>query len=260
MIDIHCHLLHDLDDGSIAMEDAVAMARYAVRDGVSTIFATPHYNRGRYDTAPAAIREKARELRMELERREIPLRVLIGQEIRVHSQLLEELEAASLLPLGDSSYVLLEFPSSRIPHRFEELLHELRIAGLRPIIAHPERNAEIAADPDKLALLVERGALCQITSHSLTGRFGRRVKSAALDLCRRNLAHFIASDAHNATTRPYELGSAYKVAAEKLGAEFVDYYMRNAKAVVHNIPVIGKPALQRRRTKSLFRDWSLFRF
>ncbi|CAH1206820.1 Tyrosine-protein phosphatase YwqE [Paenibacillus plantiphilus] len=259
MIDIHCHLLHGLDDGSMNLEDAVAMARSAVHDGVSTILATPHYNRGRYDTDSSVIRERAKELSTELEHLGIPLRVMIGQEIRVHSQLLEDLEAGHLLPLGESSYVLLEFPSSRVPQRFEEMVHELRITGLRPIIAHPERNAEIAADPGRLAALVECGALCQITSHSLTGRFGRSVKSVALDLCRRNLVHFIASDAHNATTRPYELSSAYRAAAEKLGADIVEYYKRNARAVVHNIPVIHKPTLQRRRPKSLFRGWSLFR-
>ncbi|MBW7474274.1 tyrosine protein phosphatase [Paenibacillus oenotherae] len=259
MIDIHCHLLHGLDDGSISLKDAVGMARNAVRDGVSTIFATPHYNRGRYDTESAVIRQHAAELQGELELQGIPLRVLTGQEIRVHGQLLEELDAGSLLPLGTSSYVLLEFPSSRMPSRFEETVHELGIAGWRPIIAHPERNAEIAADPNKLASLVECGALCQITSHSLTGRFGKRVKSAALELCRRNLVHFIASDAHNETTRPYELSLAYRVAAERFGTDIVDYYKRNARAVVHNIPVIRKPPLQRRRAMSLFSGWSLFR-
>ncbi|BBH19559.1 tyrosine-protein phosphatase YwqE [Paenibacillus baekrokdamisoli] len=259
MIDIHCHLLPGLDDGPVDMQHAILLARSAVRDGVTTVIATPHYRRGVFDTNARLIRQSAAQLNAELKIRHIPLRVMTGQEIRVHDQLLEELEAGRLLPLGQSSNVLLELPSSRIPERFEDLLHELRIAGWTPVIAHPERNTVIASDPDKLAIWVNEGALCQLTSHSLTGRFGNKVKAAAWELCRRNLIHFIASDAHNETSRPCELKMAYELVSCKLGSTQADYYMRNARSISHNMPIVRKPTQPRRRALRFFAGWSLFK-
>ncbi|UVI27911.1 tyrosine-protein phosphatase [Paenibacillus spongiae] len=259
MIDLHCHLLHGLDDGPTSLEESISLAQSAVDDGATTIYATPHYRAGRYDTEAADIRERTGLLNAELRKRQIPLRVLPGQEIRVYDGLLDDLEEGKLLPLGESTYLLLEFSASNVPARFDDTLHELRIAGWTPIIAHPERNAELAADPDKLKSLVDNGALCQVTSHSLTGRFGSKVKSAAIEMCRRNLIHFIASDSHNGTTRPFELRSAYEVAETKLGQDTIAYYERNARAVIHNLEVQPKPTLYRKRQLRLFAGWSPFK-
>ncbi|MFD0713730.1 tyrosine-protein phosphatase [Paenibacillus sp. GCM10027626] len=262
MIDLHCHLLHGIDDGPETMDQSLALARAACNTGITTIFATPHYRAGRFDTTPEQIRAKTAELNAELKNNQIPLQVLAGQEIRVYEGLLEDLEAGKVLPLGNSQYVLLEFSSSLLPYRFEDTLHELLIAGWRPIIAHPERNAEIAEAPEKLAELVRQGAYCQVTSHSLTGRFGRKVKSLAIEMGRRNIVHFIASDAHNETTRPYELVAAYKTAAAKIGAELADSYLSNAQAVLHNIPLEPlKPRVMSNyvRQLRLFAGWSPFK-
>ncbi|GGD65719.1 tyrosine-protein phosphatase [Paenibacillus nasutitermitis] len=259
MIDIHCHLLHGLDDGPADLEEAVLLAGYAAEDGATVVCATPHYRIGRYDTKAKDILLAVDDLNSELKERGIPLRVLGGQEIRAHEEILDGLKTGNLLPLGYSSYVLVEMPSGRLPYRFDEMIHELRIAGWTPIIAHPERNAEIAADPDKLVTLVGNGALCQITSHSLTGRFGKPVKALAWELCRRNLVHLIASDAHNASTRPYELRAAYKALSARLGTELTDYYERNARSVIHDMPVKRRPMQGRRKTMRLFAGWSIFK-
>ncbi|MCQ6560441.1 tyrosine-protein phosphatase [Paenibacillus mendelii] len=259
MIDLHCHLLHGLDDGPTSLDESLALARSAVNDGATTIYATPHYRAGRYDTEAKDIRERTDVLNAELIERHIPLRVLPGQEIRVYDGLLDDLEAGKLLPLGESSYLLLEFSASSVPVRFEDTLHELRIAGWTPIIAHPERNAELAAAPDRLMAMVDNGALCQVTSHSLTGRFGPKVKSAAIEMCRRNLIHFIASDSHNGTSRPFELRLAYETAENKLGLDTIAYYERNARAVVHNLKISPRPTIHRKRQLRLFAGWSPFK-
>ncbi|QHT61923.1 tyrosine protein phosphatase [Paenibacillus lycopersici] len=250
MIDMHCHLLPGLDDGPDHLEEAVELARRAAYDGVTAIIATPHYRPGAYETDAGRIRREAENMNAELRKRRIPLIVQPGQEIRVYDNLVADLEAGRLLPLGKSAYVLLELPSSRIPLRIEDMLHELRIAGWTPIIAHPERNAQIAADPSQFERLADYGAMAQLTSHSLTGRFGKAVKSAALELCRRNLVQTIASDAHNATTRPYELLAAHDIVAAKLGRALSAAYERNARAVWHDAPMERSNLPERRSAMS----------
>ncbi|QHW34308.1 tyrosine protein phosphatase [Paenibacillus rhizovicinus] len=259
MIDMHCHLLPGLDDGPDHLEEAVNLARCAASEGVTAIIATPHYRRGVYETDAGQVRQAAEHLSDELRRRRIPLLVQAGQEIRVYDEMVADLEAGRLLPLGNSSYVLLELPSARIPLRIEDTLHELRIAGWTPIIAHPERNAQIAADPDQLVRLAGFGAAAQLTSHSLTGRFGKAIKAAALELCRRNLVHTIASDAHNGTTRPYELRAAHDIVTAKLGRDFAASYERNARAVWQDTPLEhGKLTERRSAVTRLLAKWSPF--
>src|SRR5690606_8944661 len=116
-----------------------------------------------------------------------------------------------LLTLNESRYILLEFPSSKVPDLIDDLLHELRLLDLVPIIAHPARNAHIIEQPERLAEWIKRGALAQVTSHALTGVFGRKIRKAALDLCRRGLVHQLASDSHRAHVRPPMLKKAWEV-------------------------------------------------
>lgn len=246
MIDMHCHILPGVDDGPDHLEAAVQLALNAASEGVTDVIATPHYRRGLYETSAARIKLETQVLNAELRSRGISLVVHSGQEIRVCDNLLEDLEAGKLLPLGNTSYVLLELPFSRIPERFEDTLHEMRVAGWTPVIAHPERNAIIAANPDELARFAEYGAAAQVTSHSLTGRFGNATKAAAIELCRRHLIHMIASDAHNDTSRPYELRTAFDVVAGKLGVELAACFVRNANAVLGGALLErGEPAPKR---------------
>jgi protein-tyrosine phosphatase len=234
MIDIHSHILPELDDGAQNLDQAIEMAKAAVHEGIHTVIATPHHANGRFLNEAADVRNAVRAFNDELQERRIPLKVLSGQEIRIYNSLLDDIRNKSLMPLHDSKYILIEFPSAYIPQSFDELLHELQVIGLITIIAHPERNQEIVDDPDKLYKLVEKGALSQVTSHSLTGRFGRRIQKVSMELCRRNLAHVIASDSHNVTQRPFALVEAYQVIDRELGSDLSEIYRNNAIHIIHN--------------------------
>ena len=217
MIDIHSHVLPGLDDGAATMEDAIAMAQAAASEGIATIIATPHHRNGVYDNPKSSVLSLAAELNDELKRRGIALTVLPGQEV---------------MTLADTPYILIEFPPDHVPKYAEQLLFDMQVNGLIPIIAHPERNAEIIEQPERLYQLVKRGALAQLTASSVTGHFGKKIKTFSFQLIEANLAHFIASDAHNITNRPFRLRAAYETVRKEFGTEALYYFRENAELLV----------------------------
>lgn len=227
MIDIHCHILPGIDDGAQSVEDALAMAKEAVTQGITTIIATPHYN-SKYSNDKAAILAKAAELNRSLSNAQIPLTILPGQEIRISGEMIEEFDAGKLLPLAETSYLFVELPSGHVPRYTERVLFDLQMKGLIPIIVHPERNSEIMENPDLLYSFVKNGALTQITASSLTGHFGKKIKKFSEQLIQADLAHFIASDAHNITTRSFKNAEAFAVVEKKFGIDAVMYLQENA--------------------------------
>lgn len=234
MIDIHNHILPYMDDGAADWEAALGMARDAHKDGISTVIATPHHANGVYLNPASAIKQAVEQLNERLQQAKIPLQVLPGQEIRVYADLLNDLEQGQLLTLAGSRYILLEMPSSRVPRSMEETCHELLIQGLIPVIAHPERNAEIAESPGRLERLIELGALGQVTSQSLAGVFGSKLQKLSFELCRRNAVHVIASDAHDSHHRPFGLSEAYAALDKEMGSAVSDCFRHNSQRILDN--------------------------
>jgi protein-tyrosine phosphatase len=174
MIDLHCHILPGIDDGARNLEEAVEMCRMAVADGCRAMVATPHQRRGAWwNSDREAILGLARELQSAVGPE---LRVLVGGEVHVDSGLLSEVEklpGGGIFTLAGSRYLLIEFETQGRPGEAIHLVHELVVAGWRPIVAHPEFIPWLAGDPDLLKRLVSLGALTQITAMSVTGDFGR---------------------------------------------------------------------------------------
>ncbi|WP_058301304.1 tyrosine-protein phosphatase [Gorillibacterium timonense] len=252
MVDIHAHLLPFLDDGSSSLEESLEMADMAVSEGITAVIATPHHANGIYDNEASRVREEVASLQKLLELRNIPLKVASGQEIRGFNDLLRDYERGTLLTLADSSYLLLEFPSGQVPAKAKEWIYELGLSGVTVVIAHPERNKELAASPEKLADFIEAGALAQVTSHSLTGGFGRSVQKTALQMCRSRLIHFVASDAHNVKARPFALREAYSLLEKEAGKELADSCRRNSELLLAGEAIpYEEPLLPKKR-------WSFF--
>ncbi|MEK3683090.1 tyrosine-protein phosphatase [Paenibacillus sp. FSL R10-2736] len=238
MIDIHSHILPFMDDGAADVDAALAMAQDANNDGITTVIATPHHANGVYMNPAPDIEAAVRLLNEKLQEAGNPLQVLPGQEIRIYGDLLDDLEKGQLLTLAGSRYILLEMPSSRVPRNMEETCHELIIQGYVPVIAHPERNAEVAENPSKLERLTELGALGQLTAQSLAGTFGSKLQKLSIDLCRRGTIHVIASDAHDSSNRPFGLSEAYEVVKKHLGNETFDFFLHNARRIAANEEII----------------------
>ncbi|THF80842.1 tyrosine-protein phosphatase [Cohnella fermenti] len=238
MIDIHAHILPGIDDGAPDAEHSLAMARAAAAEGIRKIIATPHHANGVYTNPAGRVREAVAELNALLEREGIPLEVLPGQEIRVHNEMLDAWARGELLTLADSPYILLEMPSSRIPSKMFEWVHELRLLGLHPIIAHPERNAAIVKEPRRLGELIEAGCYGQVTTHSLLGGFGRKIEECAWTLCRSGMIQFLASDAHHLEHRGFRMKEALESLARNVEDRMQETMVRNSSNIVGDEAII----------------------
>ena len=211
MIDLHCHILPGIDDGPRTWEESLQMARVAYQDGITTIVATPHIDDGIYEVQRSQILDRTYEFSSLLKKGNINIKVLPGASIHIQEGLVEGLKNGDLMTLNDTGkYVLLELPHECVPD-ITDLIFRLQIAGIKPIIAHPERNLEIQQSPYILDGLSERGCLFQTTAASFLGDFGPRAKKCAKDLLRQGDGMlFVATDAHSATKRPPKLSAALK--------------------------------------------------
>lgn len=218
MIDIHCHLLPAIDDGAVELAETVEMARMAAADGVTDVIVTPHQRHYRW---PGVTRAAAEAAFLQVrERIAEPPRLHLGAEVRVDSELFNELDAggrSALLSLAESRYLLVEFEVFPVGPPPEDVVVELGVAGFVPILAHPERLPWLAEEPERLAGLVDLGALTQATAMSVTGEFGRRAQGCCRWLLDNDLLHIVASDGHDALRRPPLLSEAREFVAAGWG-------------------------------------------
>ncbi|HWO77451.1 MAG TPA: CpsB/CapC family capsule biosynthesis tyrosine phosphatase [Bacillus sp. (in: firmicutes)] len=233
MIDIHCHILPNLDDGSQSLTESLEMAKKAVQEGINTIIATPHHMNGSYENTKQSILSHVQALNDTLVQEMIPLTILPGQEVRIYGEVLNDFEKGDILTLNDGgTYLFVEFPSGSVPRYTEKLLYDIQMSGLTPIIVHPERNQTLIENPEILYQFVKKGALTQVTAASITGRFGKKIRKFTLDCIEANLTHFIASDAHNTHNRTFLMREAYQVVREEFGQDLVFLFRENAQLLV----------------------------
>ena len=204
MVDIHCHILPGVDDGSPSMEDSLQMARMAADSGVTDIIATPHCNLPGYgpkNYRSAALRTGFSRLRQALEQEGIPLGIHPGAEVFCTPELDRLLDRRQLQTLGGGRYLLVEFYFDESAEFMEQCFRAIRRRGLVPVAAHPERYDAVQRDPYMVRRWFERGVVIQLNKGSILGRLGRRAQDTALWLLERGLAHAAASDAHRPTVR-----------------------------------------------------------
>jgi protein-tyrosine phosphatase len=216
MVDVHCHILPGLDDGPENIAESLEMAETAIADGITHVVATPHCS-----TEYAFDYQRVRRLREELQVK-IGDRLTLGTgcDFHLNPENLEALrENASHFCINQKDYLLVEFNEFSIPPSMDHTLHELQLAGLRPIVTHPERNALLRAQPERLAKWVRTGNFVQVTGGSLTGVFGPGAQRDALSWIAEGVVHIVASDAHNVRGRPLKLQPAFDVVLKQFGEE-----------------------------------------
>ncbi len=233
MIDTHSHILPSIDDGSRDWNESIEMCSIAHGDGISVLCATPHYNEV-YSTAdPDTVNRMITLLNRLLESLSLGIRALPGMEIRVCAELPDLVESGMVIGLGSSRTLLMEFHPSIAPAGFENLARIMLDRNYRILIAHPEKNLEIQEHPEYLFHLLNRfepwKIMTQVTASSLTGENGPRAKRTARVLLKHNLAHVIASDAHDCEFRPPILSKGVAVAMKYVGPD-------RSRQMVHDIP------------------------
>lgn len=219
MIDIHCHILPCLDDGARNVEEAVEMARIAYSEGITKIVATPHYIEDEICPSLYEINHKIKELQIVLKSENIDIEILIGNEVYLTYFLTSYIKRRNIATINNTQYILIEFPMFNIPTYTEDVIYNLKLIGITPIIAHPERYRYVMENPNVLIKYIDMGALCQINSGSITGKFGKEIREISKVLISHDMAHFVASDGHSMRNRAPKLKRAYERVMHLYGKE-----------------------------------------
>ena len=207
MIDIHCHILPDLDDGAADLDEALHMVRMAVESGVTDIVATPHFQGDEegWQIAPQ-MDEQFALLHAAILQTKLPLQLHRGAEILCSPQTATLAASRRLPTLGKTDYVLVEFYFDESFHFMDALLKQITDCGYRPVVAHPERYDTVQYHPVEVERWFRRGYVLQMNKGSVLGAFGSRVRRTADFLLDAGLVHIIATDAHSAQWRTPHMG------------------------------------------------------
>jgi len=230
MIDLHTHILPGIDDGVKTDEEALAFARMAQDDGVKTMVATPHCKEGFYDNGRDDVLAHVERLKGLLAAEKIELDLLPGGEVHICPDLVDRVRDGRAPTLADNGKtMLLELSLSQYPVELENLVFQLKLGGIEPLFAHPERIQYFEDDMTRYEALVAQGITGQITTGSILGRFGNTAKEFSEELLRKGLVHVLASDAHNVRGRPPLLSEALEAMVPFVGEP-------RAAAMVDSIP------------------------
>lgn len=211
MLDIHCHILPEVDDGASSLEEALRMAHQAAQDGIDKIICTSHLTPSGEEDARLALFQRQRSaLQNKLNAEGVPITLLAGAEILFTPEILPCIKKIDVRMSGTQIF-LFELPPYLPIQHISTMLFSARLAGLRPILAHPERYPQLWSGVAQLDALAEGDIFFQITGMSLLGEFGKDAQRTAAALCRRFPKKILlGSDAHNAVHRKPLLRDAYE--------------------------------------------------
>jgi len=230
MIDIHCHILPEVDDGPTTWEMAQEMCRMAADDGIEHIVATPHANdRYHYD------REYLAELRDHLQQLVGPApRIGLGCDFHMSYENLQDVMVRPERYLIEGGrYLLVELSNFSIPAQIEESYGRMRQMGITPIVTHPERNPILQRTPQRVLEWVEMGCAVQVTASAFGRRWGKAATRMAQWLLKREAVHVLASDAHNVKSRPPNMSEGREAVADLCSEEVARALVEdNPRAVV----------------------------
>jgi protein-tyrosine phosphatase len=238
LVDTHCHLLAGLDDGPRTEAEALEMCRLAYADGIRTVIALAHQNERWAAVTPQRIREACARLAEALRTAGTPLTVYPGAEVMVHPDVESAWRGGELLSAADrGTHLLLEMPHGLFVDLTETVV-SLCQAGVRPILAHPERHPELLHEPEQIETLIRAGCLVQVSSASVTEPPTRRDERALKDWFRRGIVHLLGSDGHSPRRRSPRLAEAYRRIVSWAGSRVADRVCStNGVAVCHGLPL-----------------------
>jgi protein-tyrosine phosphatase len=247
--DMHVHLLAGLDDGPRSMDDAVRMCRLSHAEGVRLSVALAHQNESWPGVTPERIREASAALAARLRDDGLEFTIYPAAEVMVGPNTEADLRAGRLMSVADrGAYLLVEFPHN-LYLDVRTLVQGLAGAGVRPILAHPERTPELLYEPGRIEGLIARGALVQVSTGSITDPADGRAERALRDWFRRGVVHMIGSDGHSPTRRAPRLAAAADRVRQWAGAAAADRVCGvHGMAVLQGLPLHPPPPVAPRRT------------
>lgn len=241
VIDLHCHILPHVDDGSPSMEESLQMAAMAAESGVVSLAATPHfqYSEEEADVVLPALERAVARFRTELSKHSIPLNIYSGAEILCAPDTPMLLHKGKLPTIAGSDYLLVEFWFDTAFTEMDDMLDRLAAEGVTPIVAHPERYFALQREPSLIRRWFDGGYVLQINKGSVLGSLGRESRRTADWILRRGFAHLVASDAHTSRVRTTDMRKIREKLEELCGQEYTNILLQlNPGRIVGNQPVL----------------------
>lgn len=237
-LDMHCHILPGVDDGSRSMDMSMAMLDFAYEEGIRAIILTPHYHGGYVETERTVIDETFEELNKHSRKLHPDLKLFIGNEIYYYPSVPEWIEEGRVHTLADSDYVLLEFSTPVKKRELLEAVQNLCSHGYYPVLAHVERYDCLVRDPFYVGELIDNGAYIQVNSRTVTGEGGMKIKHFVKRLLKEEWIHFIGTDAHSMGGRKPEIADCADYIIRKCSEEYAAGILyANAVNIIKNRPL-----------------------
>ena len=254
MIDLHNHVVPNLDDGPKSLDVSLSMLKSAKDQGITDIVNTVHYQTPRLDGIIVEynyVKEKISNLQDEMVKNNIPIRLHIGAEVFYFPNLFD-LKDNPLLTFQNGKYMLIEFPYDQVPNGCQNTFFKLKLAGVTPIIAHPERTKPIQKDLSIVRNFIRSGCIIQVNAGSLNGTLGDAPKFAAMEIIKQGCCHIIGSDAHDNKHRNFLLKNGLDIARGIIGEKAIELVTKNPRMVLDGDPIETHVDSQPTEKKSFF--------
>ncbi len=251
MIDLHCHILPNVDDGPDSLELSLKMLKQAASQGIEAICATPHVDNWANGQTENALHDRINKLREAASAKNLPVELHLGSEIYFNLGI-ENLRQYTFSSLnGTGRYWLVEFSNDIFPSIVESFVSKSLSWNRIPILAHAERYKFLYMKPKYLRAIIKAGALLQIDAGSFVGQYGRRKVKLAQQLVTTGSCHIIASDAHDLDKKPFYMRSAFKAVEELVGSTEANLLFRdNPRAILQGLDLPAKKSKEEKQASA----------
>ncbi|AJD28841.1 CpsB/CapC family capsule biosynthesis tyrosine phosphatase [Clostridium botulinum] len=237
MIDIHSHIMPSVDDGANDLDYSLKMLKMAEESGTKKIVATPHYYMGRYEEKYFNIKKHLEQLNEISKKNNINIEIFLGQEVLIHKKTIEFYEVGYIGTINNTSYMLVEFPMTTWENYYMDVLYELKVRGINPIIAHPERYKFIHENICNINKFIDEEYLVQINTGSIEGIFGKDVQKISKEFIKNKICNFIGSDAHSLNIRNPDMNKGAKI-IKTMDKSLYDEIIINSNNLLENKEII----------------------
>lgn len=243
MIDIHTHILPNIDDGATSIEETFNLLKEAKKAGFETVALTSHYRKGYYETDTPEREVWVNAIYENLKAKNIDMNLYLGNEIYLSDDMIKYMEDGKASTMNDTSYVLFEMPLHEEPENLYEMINQMQQYKIVPILAHPERYEYIQKDPELIYDLIEKGVLMQADYGSIIGQYGEKTKIMVKKLFENNMIHMLGSNVHRQETVYPRIPECLEKIEEIVGKEILEKLTTtNPKSVLTNKRInIDKP-------------------
>lgn len=251
MLDLHNHILYELDDGSRSIEESIEMAKMFVESGYSHLICTPHYRpEDGFVMHRTMELERLQTLQDKLDRENIFLKLHLGNELYYTAEVLELLEKGLLSPMASSHYVLLEFSFNNEPVGLANFVYQLQLLGYSPILAHVERYAYVQKDPSWIEQYLDLGCYIQCNLSYVDDEDSKDYEVIS-HLLEKGQVHLFATDAHQSKWRNPQVKEQLEALFKWLGPEnYQTLLVDNPFRVLENKPLRSAKIFPKKKKKT----------